>query len=86
MNHSVDIEAVIAALGDHYSPDEAAIIERMLREYPCHPPPWEMIWPRDGKRPPDRGQSGGLAVLRAGQVPTLRAAERSLGVPGKAHR
>lgn len=29
----MDIEAVIAALGDHYTPDEAAIIERMLREY-----------------------------------------------------
>ena len=29
----MNIEAVIAALGDHYSPDEAALIERMLREY-----------------------------------------------------
>ena len=30
---SVDIEPVIAALGDHYDPDEAAEIERVLRAY-----------------------------------------------------
>ena len=29
----VNIEPVIAALDGHYSPDRAAIIERMLREY-----------------------------------------------------
>ena len=29
----VNIEAVIAALGDHYTPERAAIVERMLREY-----------------------------------------------------
>ena len=29
----VDVDAVIAALGDHYTPERAAIVERMLREY-----------------------------------------------------
>jgi hypothetical protein len=29
----MNVEAVIAALGDHYSADRAAIVERMLREY-----------------------------------------------------
>jgi len=29
----MDIEPVIAALGDHYNPDEAAEIERVLRAY-----------------------------------------------------
>jgi hypothetical protein len=29
----MDIEAVIAALGDHYSAERTAIVERMLREY-----------------------------------------------------
>lgn len=29
----MDIDAVIAALGGRYDADEAAIIERMLREY-----------------------------------------------------
>jgi len=29
----MDIESVIAALGDHYTPERAAIVERMLREY-----------------------------------------------------
>jgi hypothetical protein len=29
----MDIEAVIAALGGRFDADEAAIIERMLREY-----------------------------------------------------
>ena len=29
----INIIAVIAALGDHYTPDESAIIERMLGEY-----------------------------------------------------
>jgi hypothetical protein len=29
----VDIEQVIAAPGDHYTPERAAIVERMLREY-----------------------------------------------------
>lgn len=29
----MDIEAVIAALGDHYDADETAIIARMFREY-----------------------------------------------------
>jgi len=29
----VNIEAVIAALDDHYTPERAAIVERMLREY-----------------------------------------------------
>lgn len=29
----MDVEAVIAALGDHYDADEATIAERMLREY-----------------------------------------------------
>jgi hypothetical protein len=29
----VDVAAVIAALGDHYTPERAAIVERMLREY-----------------------------------------------------
>jgi len=28
----VDVEAVIIALGAHYDPNEAAIIERVLRE------------------------------------------------------
>ena len=30
---AVDIEQLIAALSDHYEPDAAAIVERMLREY-----------------------------------------------------
>jgi hypothetical protein len=30
---AADIDAVIAALGDHYSAERAAIVERMLREY-----------------------------------------------------
>lgn len=29
----MDIEPIIAALGDHYDADEAAVIERVLREY-----------------------------------------------------
>jgi hypothetical protein len=29
----MDIEPVIAALSDHYTPDEAAEIERVLRAY-----------------------------------------------------
>lgn len=29
----MNIETVIAALGDHYTPERAAIVERMLREY-----------------------------------------------------
>ena len=29
----MDIEAVIAALGDHYDPDAAVDIERVLRAY-----------------------------------------------------
>ncbi len=29
----MDVAAVIAALGDHYTPERAAIVERMLREY-----------------------------------------------------
>lgn len=29
----MDIEAVIAALGGRYTPEESTIIERMLREY-----------------------------------------------------
>ena len=29
----MDIEAVIAALGTHYDPAEAEVIERVLREY-----------------------------------------------------
>jgi len=29
----VNIESVIEALGSHYDPDEAAVIERMLRKY-----------------------------------------------------
>ena len=29
----MNIEAVIAALGGHYSADEAEVIERVLREY-----------------------------------------------------
>ncbi len=29
----MNIEPVIAALGDHYSAERAAIVERMLREY-----------------------------------------------------
>ena len=29
----MDIEAVIAALGGHYSADEAEVIERVLRQY-----------------------------------------------------
>jgi hypothetical protein len=30
---AADIDAVIAALGDHYSPERAAIVERLLRKY-----------------------------------------------------
>jgi hypothetical protein len=30
---TVDIDAIIAALGTHYDADEAAEIERVLREY-----------------------------------------------------
>ena len=29
----MDIEPVIAALGDHYSAERTAIVEQMLREY-----------------------------------------------------
>jgi hypothetical protein len=29
----VDIEPLIAALPEHYTPERAAIVERMLREY-----------------------------------------------------
>ena len=29
----IDIEPVIGALDGHYSPERAAIVERMLREY-----------------------------------------------------
>jgi len=29
----MDIEPIIAALGEHYNPDEAAEIERVLRSY-----------------------------------------------------
>jgi hypothetical protein len=29
----VDIEVAVAALGTHYDPDEAEVIERVLKEY-----------------------------------------------------
>jgi hypothetical protein len=29
----VDVDAVIAALNEHYTPERAAIVERMLRKY-----------------------------------------------------
>lgn len=39
----MDIEAVIAALGDHYDAEDAAIAERMLREYAGTVPDKQLI-------------------------------------------
>jgi hypothetical protein len=39
----VNIEAVIAALGGHYSADEAEVIERVLREHGGTVPDQQLI-------------------------------------------
>ncbi len=50
-----DIEAVIAALGTRFDPDEAAIIEAMLREYGGTVPDAQLIEER--LRSPHAGRS-----------------------------
>ena len=39
----MDVDAVIVALGDRFDPDEAAIAERMLREYAGTVPDAQLI-------------------------------------------
>ena len=41
--YRVDIEAVIAALGEHYDADETAVIERVPRQYGGTVPDQQLI-------------------------------------------